>query len=114
MNRNDWLHKSPKEFRVIGSNDDCGKTCAHGVDCIAWTTLLSVKNAGFTETNQLKTWYIPPERRQKFACMGIKVFSTNNDNYVTNLAKIPMWTGQSQMEKIWEMHGVTILSVKKD
>ena len=115
MKNEGWLQASPKAFEVIGSND-CGKECVG--DCINWQTLLHVREAGLTETNQLKTWMIPAEKRQSFACLGFRVTKTLNSrgvqSYNVMVGNVQMWTGESGMEKTWKMHGVTIFAFNEN
>ena len=65
---NQALKESPKRLDAIGS-----------MDGINWTTLLEIQNAEFSEGNQFRIWKIPAENRRPFACFGLKVFSSIDD-----------------------------------
>ena len=61
--RNNHGNSDPKRLLVIGSND-----CTD-----PWTTLLDIKNTGFTiDTNEFRKWTIPRGNRAMFTCLGLK------------------------------------------
>ena len=75
------LSKTPAHFLVIGSTltENCKK----------WSTLLEVKNAGFTTDNEFKSWLIPAVKRKPFHCIGFKIVSTISP--LAELTNITMW-----------------------
>ena len=73
------LIQTPAHFLVIGSED-----------CKKWSTLLEVKNAGFTKNEEFKSWLIPIKNRKPFHCIGLQVVSTIKGNHAA-LKDIIMW-----------------------
>ena len=76
------LNETPAHFLVIGSTmtDNCNK----------WSTLLEVKNAGFTEHGEFKSWLIPAERKP-YHCIGLKIVSNLRGSGSPVLTNIVMW-----------------------
>ena len=75
--------QTPAHFRVIGSSMREG--------CANWSTLLEVKQAGFTKNDEFKSWLIPMENREPFSCIGLKILSTINMEKVAALKNVTMW-----------------------
>ena len=72
------LEQSPLEFQFVGSDD-----CAH------WQVIQSYKTQ-FTKMNEFKSWTIPVEARQSFACFGITVLKVKSGVY-TAIKHFQMW-----------------------
>ena len=79
----DKFGRTPAHFLVIGSTmtENCNK----------WSTLLEVKNAGFTEQGEFKEWLIPAVNRKPFHCIGFKIVSTIDKENIAALKNITMW-----------------------
>ena len=78
-----YFGRTPTHFLVIGSTmtENCQK----------WSTLLEVKNAGFTKNNEFKAWLIPALNRKPFYCIGFKIVSTIDKENIAALKNITMW-----------------------
>ena len=72
--------QSPRAFQVVGSNRD------H----MGWTTLLDVRDAGFTTANQFRAWIIPKKNRQPFSRIGIR-FKTSIGPHTVSVTNVKMW-----------------------
>merc|ERR1712142_978706 len=75
--------QAPVTFNIVASKD-----------CKTWTTLLQVKNAGFTKTGQTKAWDIPCGKNVAlYKCVGVQVIKSNGGQYA-GIANIKMWGEQ--------------------
>ena len=75
---------APRSFDIIGSSD-----CA-----APWTVLLHVAEK-YDYRKIFKTWVVPPQKRQAFRCIGIKVETIMEDDpedpNPVMLKNIQMW-----------------------
>ena len=67
---------SPKKVEIVATNDCPTKPCEQGPEICTWTTLLSIEDAGFTGTDQFRSWVIPAESRSSFRCHGVRVYES--------------------------------------
>jgi len=79
---------APRRFDIVGSSN-CAKR-----DGDAWKALLHVAESGFPADDfpgrMTKTWSIPQQNRREYACIGLKIESSNSETSVV-LKNIQMW-----------------------
>jgi len=79
---------APKRFDIVGSSN-CAKR-----DGDAWMVLLHVAESGFPADDfpgrMTKSWSIPQQNRREYACIGLKIESSNSGTSVV-LKNIQMW-----------------------
>jgi len=79
---------APRRFDIVGSSN-CAKR-----DGDAWMVLLHVAESGFPADDfpgrMTKTWSIPQQNRREYACIGLKIESSNSETSVV-LKNIQMW-----------------------
>ena len=81
--KENFFGQTPAHFLVIGSTmTENSKN---------WSTLLEVKNAGFTKNDEFNSWLIPTVNRKPFRCMGLKILSTMSKKKYAALRNITMW-----------------------
>jgi len=56
-----WLHQSPTDFELVGSND-----------CQSWVSIAQY-HTKWSRGNQVQTWDVPKDKRKSFSCIGIRV-----------------------------------------
>ena len=94
-NDNSTYQTSPKKIEIVATNDCATKNCVDGDEVCAWTTLLSIEDAGFTEKGQFRSWGIPTESRTSFRCHGVKVHDSVRDTSPgVALRDIKVWKSQ--------------------
>ena len=95
------LDQTPVHFLVIASMTTNGK-------CTDWTTLLEVKNAGFTQNGEFRSWLIPARNRQPFQCIGLEILATLETKPKASLARITTWEWEG---KNWKMTNLCLTDV---
>ena len=73
-----YTFQSPTVFELVGSED-----------CERWK-VIDKFSTKFTKKNEVKTWYIPKNKRKSFSCIGIKVHKVTKGPYAA-IQNLKMW-----------------------